>query len=46
MTSASQIVDFRSRWFGPRLSVNEDPVTGSSYTFLAPFWAELLRKQL
>ncbi|MCA1924391.1 PhzF family phenazine biosynthesis protein [Buttiauxella noackiae] len=32
--------DFVSRWFGPQVGVNEDPVTGSAHTFLAPFWAE------
>lgn len=35
---------FRSRWFGPQVGVNEDPVTGSAHTFLAPFWAERLGK--
>jgi PhzF family phenazine biosynthesis protein len=36
--------DFISRWFGPNVGVNEDPVTGSAHTSLAPFWAERLGK--
>lgn len=32
--------DFVSRWFGPQVGVNEDPVTGSAHTWLAPFWAK------
>jgi PhzF family phenazine biosynthesis protein len=34
--------DFVSRFFGPAVGVNEDPVTGSAHTALAPFWAERL----
>ncbi len=34
--------DFVSRFFAPRVGVNEDPVTGSSHTTLAPYWAERL----
>ncbi len=37
--------DFVSRFFAPRLGVNEDPVTGSAHSYLAPFWAERLGKQ-
>ncbi|MGY0021642.1 PhzF family phenazine biosynthesis protein [Streptomyces sp. cg35] len=32
--------DFVSRCFFPRVGVNEDPVTGSAHTALAPFWSE------
>jgi PhzF family phenazine biosynthesis protein len=32
--------DFVSRFFAPRLGVDEDPVTGSAHCALAPFWAE------
>jgi PhzF family phenazine biosynthesis protein len=35
--------DFVSRFFAPRLGINEDPVTGSAHTTLIPFWAERLR---
>jgi PhzF family phenazine biosynthesis protein len=42
--SASSDTDFISRFFGPRVGVNEDAVTGSAHTKLAPFWAEKLGK--
>jgi PhzF family phenazine biosynthesis protein len=32
-------VDFVSRFFGPGVGVDEDPVTGSAHCVLAPFWA-------
>ncbi|MGO2006913.1 PhzF family phenazine biosynthesis protein [Vreelandella alkaliphila] len=38
-------VDFVSRWFGPKVGVEEDPVTGSAHTSLAPYWAKKLGKQ-
>lgn len=44
VTAAAQDFDFASRWFGPQVGVNEDPVTGSAHTWLAPFWAERLGK--
>jgi predicted PhzF superfamily epimerase YddE/YHI9 len=31
--------DFVSRFFGPAVGVDEDPVTGSSHCTLAPYWA-------
>jgi PhzF family phenazine biosynthesis protein len=34
--------DFVSRFFGPRVGVDEDPVTGSAHCALGPFWAERL----
>jgi PhzF family phenazine biosynthesis protein len=34
-----QEYDFVSRLFAPSLGIPEDPVTGSSHTVLAPFWA-------
>ncbi|WP_045686956.1 PhzF family phenazine biosynthesis protein [Hymenobacter sp. AT01-02] len=37
-------VDFVSRFFGPRVGVPEDPVTGSAHTTLVPYWAERLGK--
>jgi PhzF family phenazine biosynthesis protein len=36
--------DFVSRFFGPRVGVNEDPVTGSAHCCLAPYWQEKLGK--
>jgi PhzF family phenazine biosynthesis protein len=37
-------VDFVSRFFAPRLGVDEDPVTGSAHCCLTPLWAERLDK--
>ncbi len=34
--------DFVSRFFAPAVGVNEDPVTGSAYCFLSPYWSERL----
>lgn len=34
--------DFVSRFFAPRVGVNEDPVTGSAHTTLVPYWAARL----
>ncbi len=36
--------DFVSRFFGPRVGVNEDPVTGSAHCCLAPYWSRKLGK--
>ncbi len=40
ITSASNKYDFVARFFGPRVGIDEDPVTGSAYTQLVPYWAE------
>ncbi len=37
-------VDFIARYFAPWVGVNEDPVTGSAYCALAPYWADKLNK--
>ncbi|MBL8726962.1 MAG: PhzF family phenazine biosynthesis protein [Planctomycetes bacterium] len=34
--------DFVSRFFAPRVGVDEDPVTGSAHCALAPYWAAKL----
>ncbi|MEV6317724.1 PhzF family phenazine biosynthesis protein [Streptomyces sp. NPDC051776] len=34
--------DFVSRFFGPAVGIEEDPVTGSAHTALAPFWSARL----
>jgi PhzF family phenazine biosynthesis protein len=34
--------DFVSRFFAPGQGINEDPVTGSAHTALAPYWTERL----
>ncbi|MES1258624.1 MAG: PhzF family phenazine biosynthesis protein, partial [Acidobacteriota bacterium] len=36
--------DFVSRFFAPGSGIDEDPVTGSAHTALAPFWAARLGK--
>ena len=36
--------DFVSRFFGPRVGINEDPVTGSAHCTLAPYWQQKLGK--
>jgi len=40
--AAATPFDFVSRFFAPRVGVNEDPVTGSAHCTLAPFWTERL----
>lgn len=37
--------DFVSRFFAPRVGIDEDPVTGSVHCVLAPYWADKLDKQ-
>ncbi|KAM7256536.1 hypothetical protein ACFE04_012277 [Oxalis oulophora] len=34
--------DFKSRFFAPKLGLNEDPVCGSAHCSLAPFWNKKL----
>jgi len=36
--------DFVSRFFAPWVGINEDPVTGSAHTILAPYWSAKLHK--
>lgn len=45
VTSAAREFDFISRWFGPAVGVDEDPVTGSAHCALAPYWATRLGKR-
>lgn len=37
--------DFYSRYFWPWAGTNEDPVTGGTHTFLAPYWSKKLGKR-
>jgi len=39
ITAKSTRYDFVSRFFAPKYGIPEDPVTGSAYTQLAPYWA-------
>lgn len=42
ITAQSNRYDFVSRFFAPKLGVDEDPVTGSSHTQLVPYWSKVL----
>lgn len=44
VTSLSRDHDFISRYFGPWEGLNEDPVTGSAHTVLAPYWSRIMGK--
>ena len=44
VTAPGDQCDFVSRFFAPRVGVNEDPVTGSAHTVLTPYWSEVLGK--
>lgn len=43
-SKADQQYDCISRYFAPVAGINEDPVTGSIHTAIAPLWAEKLGK--
>jgi len=45
VTARGDEVDFVSRCFFPRYGIDEDPVTGSAHTLLAPFWVQKTGKQ-
>ncbi|MEA3499504.1 MAG: PhzF family phenazine biosynthesis protein [Candidatus Marinimicrobia bacterium] len=36
--------DFISRFFAPCIGIDEDPVTGSAHSYLAPYWGKKLNK--
>jgi PhzF family phenazine biosynthesis protein len=42
--SSTADIDFISRFFAPRVGINEDPVTGSAHTALTPYWSRKLGK--
>lgn len=44
ITAEAEDYDFVARWFGPRTGIKEDPVTGSAFTQLVPYWADRLGK--
>lgn len=44
VTAPSQDFDFVARAFWPKLGINEDPVTGSMYCSLLPYWKKKLHK--
>ncbi len=45
VTAPGKEVDFVSRFFGPQVGVDEDPVTGSAHTSLTPLWSQKLGKK-
>lgn len=46
VTAPGKEYDFVSRFFGPAVGINEDPVTGSAHTTLTPYWAQKLKKNI
>jgi len=44
VTAKGDAVDFVSRCFFPQSGIDEDPVTGSAHTVMAPYWADKLGK--
>lgn len=45
VTAPGEEFDFVSRFFAPAAGVDEDPVTGSAHTMLAPYWSRRLGKK-
>ena len=45
ITAISKKYDFVNRVFAPKFGINEDPVTGSAFTQLIPYWSEKLNKK-
>ena len=45
VTAPGRDVDFVSRFFGPRVGIPEDPVTGSAHCTLIPYWSQELGKK-
>jgi len=47
VTAISEVersADFVSRFFAPRVGIDEDPVTGSAHCLLGPYWGSKLKK--
>jgi len=44
VTARGDDCDFVSRFFAPKVGIDEDPVTGSAHTKLVPYWAHRLGK--
>ncbi len=45
VTARSRSYDFVTRFFAPKYGIDEDPVTGSAFTQLIPYWAGVLNKE-
>jgi len=46
VTAPGRTADFVSRFFAPKLRINEDPATGSSHTELTPYWVARLGRAM
>lgn len=46
ITSKSKKYDFVNRFFAPKYGIDEDPVTGSAFTQLIPYWNKVLDKDI
>lgn len=45
VTAKGNSCDFVSRFFGPQVGIDEDPVTGSAHCKLIPYWAKVTGKK-
>jgi predicted PhzF superfamily epimerase YddE/YHI9 len=45
VTAPGDECDFVSRFFGPQVGIDEDPVTGSAHCALVPYWSKRLKQQ-
>ena len=45
ITAKGDTCDFVTRFFAPKYGINEDPVTGSAFTQLIPYWVQRTGKQ-
>ena len=45
LTAKGDKSDFVSRYFTPKSTIMEDPVTGSAHCSLIPYWSEVLNKK-
>lgn len=45
VTARSETCDFVSRFFAPRVGIDEDPVTGSVHCSLIPYWHKKLGRE-
>jgi len=43
-TAPGDECDFVSRYFGPQIGIDEDPVTGSAHCALTPYWSRRLKQ--
>ncbi len=47
VSARGDTADFVSRFFAPKVGINEDPVTGSAHTTLTPYWSrELVKNEM